>query len=137
MTGDYAFSLNGEHYRGTFASREEALSEALAAARRGSDSPPMVYVARRVPGDAMAWGHARSIIGHISSRARERFGDGASSYLSALSRQQVADLDKSLQRAIDAWLEANHLTPTFFTYEEISQHPVTYAFLEAAATAGI
>ena len=131
MSLEFAYSLNGEHYRGAFGSREEALAEGLAAARRCDDSPLMVYVARRVPGDSMASGHGRAIVTHMTSRARERFGDGASSYLVGLSRQQIENLDKAVAQAISGWLESNRLTPTFYTYEAISQHPVSFA-LETA-----
>jgi hypothetical protein len=130
MNEQFAYSVNGEHYRGVYATREEALAEALAEARRCDDSPPMVYVARRVPGDAMASGHARAVIGNISSRAREEFGDTASSYLTGVSRPQVEKLDKALTAAIESWLGANGLSPTFFTYEAISSHPVAYGFAQ-------
>jgi hypothetical protein len=135
MDLEFAYSLNGEHYRGAYGSREEALAEGLAAARRGDDSPLMVYVARRVPGDSMASGHARSIVTHMASRARERFEDGASAYLARLSRQQVDNLDKAVTQAIAGWLESNRLTPTFYTYEAISQHPVSFTSIEEAVTA--
>jgi hypothetical protein len=129
MSVEFAYSLNGEHFRGTFASREEALSEGLAAARRCDDSPQMVYVARRVGGDAMASGHARAIVSHMVSRAREEFGDAASGYLAGVPKAQVQELDNGIAKAIGAWLDANHLSPTFFTYEAISQHPVSYGFV--------
>ncbi len=111
MNEQFAYSVNGEHYRGAYATREEALAEALAEARRGDDSPPMVYVARRVPGDAMASGHARAVIGNICSRAREEFGDTASSYLTGVSRPQVEKLDKALTAAIESWLARQRIIP--------------------------
>ena len=127
MIGEFAYSLNGEHYRGAYLTREEALAEAIDAARRCDDSPQMVYVARRVPGDPMASGHARIVLASMSARAREQFGDSASSYLCSLCRQSVESLDKSLELAIRDWLERNGLTPGFFTVEAISQYPVPYA----------
>jgi hypothetical protein len=128
MNEQYAYSVNGEHYRGAYSTREEALQDGLADAQRCDDSPPMVYVARRVPGDAMASGHARAIIANMCSRAREEFGDDASSYLAGVSQQQVDKLDKSLTAAVETWLSAGGLAPSFFTYEAISQHPVSYSF---------
>jgi hypothetical protein len=137
MIGQFAYSLNGEHYRGAYLTREEALAEAIEAARRCDDSPQMVYVARRVPADPMAWGHARTVLANMSARAREEFGDSASSYLCSLCRQSVESLDKSLELAIRDWLERNGLTPGFFTVEAISQYPVSYASAcEEAAVGG-
>ncbi|MGD0770325.1 MAG: hypothetical protein ABSB42_19245 [Tepidisphaeraceae bacterium] len=124
MNGEFAYSLNGEHYRGAYPTREEALAEAIEAARGCDDSPQMVYVARRVPADPMASGHARTVLANMSARAREEFGDSASSYLSGLARQSVDNLDKSLELVIRGWLEHNELLPTFGKIEAIGEYPV-------------
>ncbi|MGD0388881.1 MAG: hypothetical protein ABSC42_08005 [Tepidisphaeraceae bacterium] len=124
MIGEFAYSLNGEHYRGAYLTREEALAEAIDAARRCDDSPQMVYVARRVPADPMASGHARTVLANMSARARKQLGDADSSYLCGLSRQSVENLDKSLELAIRGWLENNGLTPTFCKVEAIGEYPV-------------
>jgi hypothetical protein len=124
MSDKFAYSLNGEHYRGAFGSREEALSEALEAARRPSDTPQTVYVGRRVPADSKAAGHARAVLANMTARAREEFGDAASSYLTGLSKQQIENLDESLQLVILGWLQRNELTPAFFKIEAIGEHPV-------------
>jgi hypothetical protein len=124
MSDKYAYSLNGEHYRGAFGSREEAVKEAIDAARRCSDTPQTVYVARRVPGDCKATGHARTVLANMTARAREEFGDDASAYLSGLSKQQIENLDESLQLVILGWLQRNELTPTFFKVEAIGEYTV-------------
>jgi LPS sulfotransferase NodH len=61
----------------------------------------------------------------MSARAREQFGEAASSYLCSLAEHSIVNLDKSLELVIRGWLESNGLTPAFFTYEAISQYPVT------------
>ncbi|HEY1923304.1 MAG TPA: hypothetical protein VGG44_11190 [Tepidisphaeraceae bacterium] len=124
MSDKFAYSLNGEHYRGAFNTREEAVSEAIAAARRCSDTPQTVYVGRRVPGDCKAAGHARTVVTNMAARAREEFGDDASSYLNGLSKQQIENLDESLQLVILGWLQRNELTPTFFKVEAIGEYTV-------------
>jgi hypothetical protein len=124
MIEEFAYSLNGEHYRGAYLTREEALAAAIEAARRCDDSPQMVYVGRRVPADPMAWGHARNVLANMSARARQEFGDSAPSYLSGLSRQSVENLDKSMELAIRGWLESNELIPTFCKVEAIGEYPV-------------
>jgi hypothetical protein len=124
MAAQYSFSLNGEHFRGSYSTREEALADAIAAARRGADSPQSVYVGRRVLADPKASGHARMVLSNMAARAREEFGDAGSSYLTQLPKQQVESLDESLEKTILAWLERNNLTPTFFKVEAIGQYPV-------------
>ncbi|MGD0463744.1 MAG: hypothetical protein ABSB74_14755 [Tepidisphaeraceae bacterium] len=124
MSDKFAYSLNGEEYRGVFASRQEAVSEALEAARRCSDAPPTVYVGRRVAADSKATGHARAVLANMAARAREEFGDAASSYLTGLSKQQLQDLDESLELVVLGWLQRNGLTPTFFKVEAIGEYSV-------------
>jgi hypothetical protein len=124
MAGKYAFSLNGEHYRGTFSTREEAVGEAIAAARRCDDTPLSVYVGRRVPGDVKASGHARAVLANMTARAREEFGDAAGAYLTDVSKPQIEKLDEALQIVIQGWLQQNELMPTFSKIEAISEYPV-------------
>ena len=124
MVGKYAFSLNGEHYRGGYDSREEAVAEAMEAARRSQDVPQTVFVGRRVPGDCKASGHARAVLAHMAARAREQFGDAASNYLTNLNKGQVDSLDGMLETVILGWLERNDLTPTFSKIEAIGEYPV-------------
>jgi hypothetical protein len=124
MVGKYAFSLNGEHYRGGFDSREEAVAEAMEAARRSPDVPQTVFVGRRVPGDTKASGHARAVLAHMAARAREQFDDAASNYLATVSKSQLDSLDGMLEMVILGWLERNELMPTFFKMEAIGEYPV-------------
>lgn len=134
MVGKYAFSLNGEHYRGNFDSREEAVAEALEAAHRSPDVPQTVFVGRRVPGDSKASGHARAVLAHMAARAREQFGDAASNYLVGVNKLQIDSLDGMLETVILGWLERNDLTPTFFKMEAIGEYPVPVISTARAAS---
>lgn len=124
MHAKYAFSLNSEHFQGGYATRDEALAAAVEAARRSADSPLTVYVGRCVPADPKASGHARAVISNMSARAREEFGDAGSAYLTKLSKQQIENLDKSLELVIRGWLEHNELIPTFSKVEAIGEYSV-------------
>jgi len=124
MHPKYAFSLNRQEFHGSYANREEALTAGIEAARLDQDSPQTVYVAQCVPADSKAAGHARAVLSNMTARAREEFGDAASSFLTKLSRQQVDNLDKSLELVIRGWLEHNELNPGFSKYEAIGQYPV-------------
>jgi len=124
MAGKYAFSLNGEHYRGSFESRDEALREAISAARRSVDTPLSVYVGRRVPGDVKASGHARAVLANMTARARDEYGDAGASYLAGITKPQIEKLDEALQMVIQGWLQQNELAPTFSKIEAIGEYPV-------------
>jgi hypothetical protein len=133
MSDKFSYSLNGELYRGSFTSREEAIAEAMEAARRCSDTPPTVYVGRRVLADPKAGGHARSVLSHMAARAREEFGDAASDYLSGLPKQRIENLDEALELVILGWLQRNELTPAFFKVEAIGEYPVPNATSDRAS----
>jgi hypothetical protein len=124
MIGKYAYSLNGEHYRGSFSNREEAVAEAISAARRSDFGPQTVYVGRMVPADCKASGHARAVLSHMAARAREELGDNASEYLANLAKHQVEDLDEVLELVIRGWLQRNDLLPAFFKVDAIGEYPV-------------
>lgn len=130
MVGKYAYSLNGELYRGCYSSREEAVTEAMQAARRCTDTPTTIYVGQRVAADPKAAGHARGVLANMAARAREEFDDAASSYLTGLSKQRIENLDEALELVILGWLQQNELTPTFFKVEAIGEYPVPYSTSE-------
>jgi hypothetical protein len=122
MAGKYAFSISGDRYQGTFNSREEALAEAIAHARRSPDSLPTVYVGRIVPADPKAGGHARAVLSHMAARAKEEFGDSAEEYLTGLSPKLIDNLDESLELVIRGWLDRNDLSPNFFKVDAIGEY---------------
>src|ERR1700683_2204533 len=107
MSYKYAYSLNGEHYRGAFSSRDEAIAEALGAARRSDDTPQSVFVGRMVAANPKAEGHARAVWSHITARAREKFGDAASNYLANLGKPAIEELDAALELVVLGWLQRN------------------------------
>jgi hypothetical protein len=121
MSDKYAYSLNGDQYRGAFSSRAEATQEAIAAARRAEDTPQSVFVGRVVPASAKADGHARAVISHMAARAREEFGDAASQYLANLSKAQIEELDGALELVVLGWLQQHELIPNFFKVEAIGE----------------
>jgi hypothetical protein len=137
MSGKYAYSLNGEHYQANFASREEAVAEAIAAAQRAADSPQSVFVGRRVPADPKASGHARAVLAHMAARAREEFGDSASNYLTQLSKPQIEELDAALELTVLGWLSRNDLVPGFFKVEAIGEISVPSLPRSAATGSGL
>jgi hypothetical protein len=124
MFGKYAYSLNGEHYRGSFQTRDEAVVEAFDSARRSPQAPQTVYVGRIVPGDPKAGGHARAVLSNMAARAREEFGDAGLQYLQHLSKQQIDSLDDALELVVRGWLHRHDLMPTFFKVDAIGEYPV-------------
>jgi hypothetical protein len=124
MNGTFSYSFDGERYVGTYETREEALAAGLAKARQSADGPQTVYVGRRVPANPMASGHARAILSHMTARAREQAGSDGNGYLANLSRNQIEDLDRTVETAILGWLTRSKLLPRHSHVESVSETPV-------------
>lgn len=126
MPARYAYSLNGENYRGTFSTREEALTAAMEATRDPllPIQPQTVYVARRVEADPHAAGHARTVLREMAWQAHDEVGAPASHYLNELGDSQINELDIAIEKVLYEWLRKNDLLPHYFKVEGISEHPV-------------
>ncbi|MDB5322740.1 MAG: hypothetical protein JWN40_4371 [Phycisphaerales bacterium] len=125
MPARYAYSLNGENYTGTFATREQALDAALADARDPLKlEPQSVFIARRVEADPHAAGHARTVLREMAWQAHDEVGAPAANYLQQLRQEQINELDGAIETVLYDWLRKHELLPTFFKAEGISEHPV-------------
>jgi hypothetical protein len=120
----YAYSLNGEDYQGSFATREAAAEAGIAAARLFSEPPTTVFVGRLIPCDSGARGHARAVLSQLVSRHREGANDIDPGYLTHLSNAPVDELDGELERTILAWLDKHQLTPSLLRVVAVSEHPL-------------
>ena len=67
MFGKYGYSFNGEHYVGAFADRDAAAAAGVEAARREAVQPATVFVARVIPADPKASGHARVVLSNMAA----------------------------------------------------------------------
>jgi hypothetical protein len=129
MPARYAYSLNGENYTGTFASREEALSAALDAAGDplNLNPPQTVFVGRRVEADPHASGHARTVLREMAWQAHDEVGAPAAKYLNKVGENEIQELDGAIEQVLYDWLRKHELLPTYFRVEGISEHPVPLA----------
>jgi hypothetical protein len=125
MPARFAYSLNGENYTGSFATREQALDAALTDARDPLKlEPQTVFVARRVEADPHAAGHARSVLREMAWQAHDEVGAPAANYLQQLRQDQIKELDGAIENVLYEWLRKHELLPTYFKAEGISEHPV-------------
>jgi hypothetical protein len=122
----YAYSYDREDYRGSFDTPEEAVAEAVREADGLACPPTEIYVGTIVEADPQATDHAERIVEAMNRRAHVDYGDAAERYLKKLTKAQVADLDKAIERAILDWLARHALTPTFVKVQGIREYPVPY-----------
>jgi hypothetical protein len=136
MPARYAYSLNGENYSGSFATREEALAAALDAARDPMNviQPQTVFVARRVEADPHAAGHAKSVLREMAWQAHDEVGAPASNYLRQLRDDQTQELDLAIEKVLYEWLRKHDLLPDYFTVAGISEHAVPLPSMNGKST---
>src|SRR5687768_15720180 len=105
MPARFAYSLNGENYRGAYAAREDALRAALEAANDPMNlSPQTVFVARRVEADPHTTGHARTILREMAWQAHDEVGAPAASYLTNVPERDIRELDAAVEQVLLDWL---------------------------------
>jgi len=120
----YSYSLDRQVWVGRFSSRNEAAEAAVARAIKESTPPETVYVAQRIEPDLRAYGHARGIIETMRRRVREDNGDIADAYLRGVNDKQIADLDRSMEATITAWLARSGLEPSWVRIEAVGEYPL-------------
>jgi hypothetical protein len=120
----YSYSLDRQVWEGRYPTRKEAADAAIGRAIKEAMPPETVYVGQRIEPDLRAYGHARGIIDTIRRRVREDNGEVADGFLRGVSEKQTADLDRSLESAIVAWLERSGLAPTWARIEAVGEYPI-------------
>lgn len=121
MSNRFSYSFDRESFTGRFETREQAVAAGMKAAAARPDPVEAVYVARSVPVDPQADGHAERVVEWMRVRMLDRTGDG--SYLANVDEHQLADLDASIEHAIVEWLKRHGLEPAC-RYTAISEHPL-------------
>jgi hypothetical protein len=120
----YAYSYNGENYRGAYATREEAFQSALRHMGGLLVLPSTIYVGKIEPANPHARGLSRLVAKEMAARARSDSGGAGGDFLAQLTPQQLSELDQQLELSILGWLQKNQLMPTFFSVDAISEHAV-------------
>lgn len=131
MNSSFAYSLDGNLYHGSFASRKEARLAGFEAARQQVEPPGVIYVARVQPVDPKASGLAAHVIHEMNRRFRDTTGE--TRYLMDITDAQRQQLDRQLEQTILQWLTANQLLPQGQQVEAISEYPVPVGQTAAAA----
>jgi hypothetical protein len=120
----YAYSLNGENWKGAFPTREQALGTAFQRCDGVSDPPGSVFVGEIPTTEAFADHLGHALIIELRRRARTRGADNAIEYLRDVTTAEIKQLDEAIEAALMSWLQANHLLPDSAKIRSISEHPV-------------
>lgn len=127
-TGKYAYSLDGEYYFFSFATKDEAFKEANAEAiyrnQTEGDEIQEVYVGQRMAFVPKI--NVESIIEQLQDQADEEAGEFADGFLDGLKPEQKRLLECRLNLAIERWLFLVNQDSYFFTVEDVEARPVSY-----------
>ena len=122
----YAYSFDRETFVGRYPDRAAALAagrEELADRSFAERPPEAVYVARRVPIDYHASGHAAM----MAQTLRDAFEETAARDAGRLKRpaaDDLAALDRALAAALIKWMRDRKLVAQGAAFESISEHPL-------------
>jgi hypothetical protein len=126
MAGRFSYSFDRETFHGSYDTRQEAVNKALEKLNELSDSPEIIYVAKRVPIGTGASGLAETVLTAMRRRVSDEIGDSASQHLRRVNEHQLAELDDELNRVVSSWLAKYELAPSHFKTTAISEHPVPH-----------
>ena len=107
----YAFSLNGENWTGAFATRDEALANAIQKCSGAADPPGTVFVGEMLGDEAFTDHLGRAMVKELGARN-----------LREVTPSQLAELDAVLKMTVLAWLQKHRLTAQGLKIEAISEH---------------
>lgn len=124
---DYCYSTNQEYYTGGFASREDALAEAIA--EKDEDGEALVvWTAISTPAEVGACFGADDVLEHLGDRASDdaigtEFGDDWPPSVKGEALDELKAIVARFNAAIDAWV-ARRCPPTWFGVRDVQRHDV-------------
>lgn len=120
MTHVKAYSFDNEEYYGTYDTDDEALHGALREIeyirKHGQKcTPGMVYIGDCEFFNPSLSGSGWDIIEAVIQQAdNEGFGEWADGYLSDIPKEQMEELEESLEKAFKGWIDKYNYHATFF-----------------------
>lgn len=124
MSGTFAYSYNGENYRGAFATREEAAAAGLRAIGGLDVLPQTIFVGRMVAANVHAQKLGRAVVGEMRARAADNGVESDGGFLARVTPDQLRALDAAIECTVLGWLQKSDLAPRQFRVDSISEHPV-------------
>lgn len=116
---DYTFSLEGDHFYGSYKSREDALIDALNDAKNeGLHGSITVYTGVAVQPGLNFEGMAEDILENAQMQAEEEDPDDYSwGWLDDVDRKEFASV-------IESWFKKQGLKIPYFLVEQVKEHQV-------------
>lgn len=113
---NYAYSLNEEHFQGSFSSRENALAEA----RATYPDEERIWTGEMV--EPIRHVSASDVIEDVAVNTADFSGDWADGYLTNIPKDAVEELENALQEVWDKWEKKHKLAPNWFNIINVEEH---------------
>ncbi len=117
----FSYSYDGEHYHGSFSSRNAALTEAT----DGLDSPKQIFTGRNIPIEIIqvVGDLADEVFNDMQAKAADLAGEAAEGFpWDDVDDAANGDLNEALRKTIIAWAERRGISPQFWTISEVETH---------------
>ncbi len=112
----FSYSTNEENYFGNYATREEALADALA-----GESGSTIYIGENIPPiqPEVFW-HASDWLEHVSCQD-DYYSDFADDW-DYSTKEQRAELESEVRQVMAKWLDKHKLRPRHYMVTNITEH---------------
>lgn len=111
LEGKWCFGQDSEDFRGEFNSKEEAIKAGKEEVEELLTVGTMYKPTLSVSADC--------VIEQIQIDMYEEYGECAEQYLDNVTSEQREELEKELNKVLDAWIEKNNLQSDFYGVKEI------------------
>ena len=118
MSDKKCYSINNEDF--SYDELDDAVIAALEEPDVSVGDVVTVYEGDAVPwkaGDFTGWN-----LDHITNAAYDEGGEYAEDYLSGVTKEQEADLDKRVADAVNQWADDHGLHPNFYQVRNVKEH---------------
>lgn len=121
---EYAYSLTGDNYIGTYPTREEAKKAAMqdAISSDMTDTDPL-YVGKINYFEPAV--DAESVVYNLQDSAYDFAGEYAADYLNHITREEAQDLEDILTSAFNSWAQkTNNGNKSFFIVTDVEKFTI-------------
>ena len=120
----WAYSFNGEEYTGSFDSKAEAIKEARAEwGDRDTAISPMpekLYAGIEVE-PPITWCDMGENYVESMQEQLDEYGEWAELFDGQVTNEDIEELDKSLNAAVEKWIKDRNIKPGFFIVDAVEE----------------
>lgn len=131
---EWAYSFNGEHYSGTYSSKEEAIKDARREVEDDKTLPfpaehRTLYIGIAIE-PPITWSDMAENYIESMQENLDEYGEWAELFDGQVSREDETDLDRRLNETVQKWIKERNIKPGFFTVESVEEMDISEWYKE-------